>query len=167
MESMSTQADQTRQNIINWCQQDGISCVDEPANPQMTWGLQLSNALVVYMQPRFPDRIYFQSTINLADIHRILVNQTWDINQRNIMMFYLKKLVAQLNVLMNFVIPNEELTGFHTYIIHGHATISKADFLEKFLRIQAVHEIILNQLNIELGTALASSQNTNNTNTGR
>ena len=68
---------------------------------------------------------------------------------------------------MNFVIPNEELTGFHTYIIHGHATISKADFLEKFLRIQAVHEIILNQLNIELGTALASSQNTNNTNTGR
>ncbi len=117
--------------------------------------------------PRFPDRIYFQSTINLSNIHRTLVNQTWDVNRRNIMMFNLKKLIAQLDTMMNFVIPNEELTGFHTYTKHHHVTISKADFVERLLRIQSMHEIVLNQLNLELGVALASSRNTSNTNSGR
>lgn len=72
------------------------------------------------------------------------------------MMFNLKKLVAQLNVLMNFKLNNDELTGFHTYKIHHHSTISKADFIEKFFRIQSVHDIVLNQLNFELGVALQS-----------
>ena len=158
--------DHTKQNIIDWCQQDGIPCVEQPTNPQMIWGLSLGS-ITLYKQPRLPDRIYFQSTINLSNIHRTLVNQTWDNAQRNVMMFNLKKLVTQLDALLNFVNPNEELIGFHTFKIQGHATISKADFIEKFLRMQSIHEIVLNQLNLELGSALASSKNTGNTDTGR
>lgn len=158
--------DPARQSIVDWCQQDGISCVDQPANPQMAWGLTLGS-ITVYKQPQFPDRVYLQSTINLSNIHRTLVNQTWDNVQRNVMMFNLKKLVTQLGALLNFVNPNDELTGFHTFKIHGHPTISKADFIDDFLRMQAIHEIVLNQLNLELGSALSSSQNTSNADTGR
>ena len=81
-------------------------------------------------------------------------------------MFNLKKLVAQLDILMNFQLINDELTGFHTYKIHLHSTISKADFIEKYLRIQSVHDIVLNQLNIELGVAL-QSEHRNQEDTGR
>ncbi len=158
--------DPTRQNIIDWCQQDRIQCVEQPTNPQMVWGLSLGS-ISIYKQPRFPDRIYFQSTINLSNIHRTLVNQTWNNAQRNVMMFNLKKLVTQLDALLNFVNPNDELIGFHTFKIQGHTTISKADFIEKFLRMQSIHEIILNQLNLELGSALASSKNTGKIDTGR
>ena len=158
--------DTTRQNIIDWCQQDGILCVEQPTNSQMVWGLSLGS-ISLYKQPRFPDRIYFQSSINLSNIHRTLVNQTWDNAQRNVMMFNLKKLVTQLDALLNFVNPNDELIGFHTFKIQSHTTISKADFIEKFLRMQAIHEIVLNQLNLELGSALASSKNAGNNDTGR
>jgi|APSaa5957512535_1039671.scaffolds.fasta_scaffold33622_4 hypothetical protein len=164
---MSSQHDPIKQNIMDWCQQDGIRCVEAPANPQMVWGLIIHSQVTIYKITQHPDRIYFQSSINLAQVHRTLVNQTWDNNQRNMMMFNMKKLVGQLNVLLNFIHNNEELVTFHTYKIHCHETISKADFLEKYLRIQAVHEIMLNQLNIELGIALASSQNTGNVDTGR
>ena len=158
--------DSTRQNIIDWCQQDGIPCVEQPANPQMVWGLSLGS-ISIYKQPRFTDRIYFQSSINLSNIHRTLVNQTWDNAHRNVMMFNLKKLVTQLDALLNFINPNDELIGFHTFKIQCNSTILKADFIEKFLRMQAIHEIVLNQLNLELGSALASSENTGNTDTGR
>ena len=158
--------DSTRQNIIDWCQQDGIPCIEQPTNPQMVWGLSLGS-ITVYKQPPLPDRIYFQSSISLSNIHRTLVNQTWDIAQRNVMMFNLKKLVTQLDALLNFINLNDELIGFHTFKIQGHTTISKVDFIEKFLRMRAIHEIVLNQLNLELGSALASSQNTGNTDTGR
>jgi hypothetical protein len=167
---MSEKFNTVSQNIIDWCQQDGISCVHEPENLNMSWALQVGGTLVIYTTLQHSERIYFQSQINFAEIHRALVNQTWNNNQRNVMMFNLKKLVAQLDVLMNFQLINDELTGFHTYKIHDHATISKADFLEKYRRVQAVHEIVLNQLNLELGIALQknqSNQNLDKTNTGR
>lgn len=170
---MSAQSDPTRQNILDWCQEDNIqSMEDNPSgNAQFAWAINLgASGITVYKQSQFLDRIYFQSQINFSEIHRTLVNQTWNVNQRNSMMFNLKKLAAQYDVLMNFQLNNDELTGFHTYKIHYHSTISKSDFLEKFLRIQAIHEIVLNQLNIELGQALQSdraNQDSGNKDTGR
>lgn len=169
---MSAQPDPTRQNIIDWCQEDNIPSVsDDAVNPQFVWAIGVgATRISVYKIIQIPDRIYFQSQINFSEIHRTLVNQTWNVNQRNNMMHNLKKLVAQYDILMNFQLTNDELTGFHTYKIHHHPTISKADFLEKFLRVQAVHEVILNQLNIELGIALQSdqaNQNSGDVNTGR
>lgn len=167
---MSSQPDPIIQNIIDWCQEDNIrSVVDTTTNPRMIWAVNVGAGIIVYKQQQLLDRIYFQSQINFAEIHRTLVNQTWDVSQRNAMMFNLKKLAAQFDVLMNFQLTNDELTGFHTYKIHHDFTISKADFLEKFLRVQAVHDVILNQLNFELGHALQSSpnQNSGNANTGR
>ena len=168
---MSSQPDPIRQNVLDWCHEDDIRTANNTStNTQFSWAIGVGNPTIsVYKITQFPDRIYFQSQINFSEIHRTLVNQTWNTNQRNGMMFNLKKLVAGLDILMNFQLTNDELRGFHTYKIHHHSTISKADFLEKYLRVQAIHEVILNQLNIELGQSLQSSQNPNsdNANIGR
>lgn len=154
---MSNQPDPTMTNIINWCQEDNIQNTVGGIVERVGWSINIGNrGISVYKLTRFLDRIYFQSTINFSEIHRTLVNQTWNENQRGVMMFNLKKLVAQLDILMNFQLNNDELTGFHTYKIHHHSTISKAGFIETYLRIQSVHDIVLNQLNLELGVSLQS-----------
>jgi len=170
--NMSTQPDSIRQNIIDWCQDDNIQCVDTSAeNTQFAWSLRLGNtAITIYKQPHLPDRIFIQSQIVLSEIHRTLVNQTWDTNQRNNMMFNLKKLVVGYNINMDFQLRGDELLGFNTHKIHFNSTISKAGLLEKFIRVQSIHEVILNQLNIELGLALQSdrtNRNSNDVDTGR
>jgi len=168
---MSDQPDPVGQNIIDWCQEDNIQSSGGAETTQIVWSRHIgTRGISVYKLTRFSDRIYFQSTINFSEIHRTLVNQTWNESKRGVMMFNLKKLVAQLDILINFRLNNDELTGFHTYKIHYHSTISKADFIEKYLRIQSVHDIVLNQLNLELGEALQSerqNQDSGNRDTGR
>ncbi len=166
---MSTQSDSLAQNIIDWYQKDDIPCINESANnPKLTWILKVGKSIVIYKRPKFDDRIFIQSQIKLSAQHRTLVNQTWDANQRNNMMFNLKKLVAQYDVNMDFQMNSDELLGFNTSKTHFYSTISKADLFEKFFRVQNIHEVILNQLNIELGIALQSShKNQSSDNTGR
>lgn len=152
---MSRQEDVIKQNIINWCREDNIDCVDTSTdNPQFTWSLRLGGAsITVYKQPRFPDRIYIQSQIRLASEHQTLVNQAWQIQQKNNMMLNMKKLSVQYNVNMDFQTNEDNLLGFNTYKTHYHSSISKADFLEKFISLQEIHFVILNSLNMELGIA--------------
>ncbi len=166
---MSNQPDTIIQNIIDWCKEDKIVNSGGKEQPLIGWSINVGRqGISVYKLIKFPDRIYFQSTINFSEIHRTVVNQKWDEKKRGVMMFNLKKLVAQLNVLLDFQLNNDELTGFNTHKIHHHSTISKADFIEKYLRIQSVHDIILNQLNFEIGEALLSEKkNPDSSDTGQ
>ena len=81
------------------------------------------------------------------------------------MVLNMKKLSTQYNVNMDFQMNGDNLLGFNTFKIHYHSSISKADFLEKFIRIQGIHEIILNSLNIELGIATQIVQTNPNSGT--
>ena len=163
---MSENQDPVRQNIIDWCQTDNIPCVETSQNnPNFTWSFSLGpTAITIYKQPQLTDRIYIQSQIGLSPEHQTLVNQTWQIPQKNTMMINLKKLAAQYNINMDFRMNGNDLLGFNTFTIHFHSSISKADFLEKFIKLQGIHDIILNSLNVELGIATQMTQT--NTNSG-
>ena len=157
---MSEQPDPVMTNIINWCQEDHIPCENQSSQrPNVLWVLKIGNlAITVYKLPQLPDRIYVQSGISLNDNHRTLVNQTWEVAQKNDMMLKLKMLATQYDANMNFVVNDNNLNSFSTYKIHYHSTISKADFLSLFMRIQNIHEIVWNQLNSSLGLATQQLQ---------
>jgi len=170
---MTTQPDPVKQDIIDWCTEDNIHCVVASDVPSVTWLLslgQVGNSITVFKSTTYDDRIYFQSQIGFSDAHRTLVNQTWNAQQRNTMMFNLKKLAVQYDVNLNFQPNGDEIVGIKTFKIHFHSTISKSELLEKHIRMESVHIILLNQLNIELGLAIQESranENSGNTNTGR
>jgi len=42
--------------------------------------------------------------------------------------------------------------------IHFHTTISKSELLEKFVRMEQIHAVLLNQLNMELGISLQQNR---------
>lgn len=86
------------------------------------------------------------------------------------MMFNLRKLAIQYDANMNFQLNGDELIGINTFKIHFNSLITKSEFLEKYLRMESIHDILLNQLNIELGVALQNdktNQNSKNMDTGR
>jgi len=150
---MTNQPDPAMTNIINWCKEDNIPCEDSSAKlPNVLWSLKIGTLSVsAYKLQQTPDRIYVQSGIVLNPNHQTLVNQTWKQPKRNDMMMKLKMLSAQYDVNLNFRMNDENLTGFATFKIHFHTTISKTDFLTLFLRVSSIHEIFLNQLNLSLG----------------
>ena len=166
---MSNQNDPVKQNIIDWCKADNIPCEDNSAtSPKSLWALKIGNyAVTIHKPSNSLDRIYIQSGISLNPDHRTMVNQTWQPEQKNDMMMKLKMLATQYDVNLNFGMDNNDLISFSTYKIHFHTSISKADFLSLFIKIQTVHEIFLNQLNLALGIAtqqLQASQDAGSTN---
>ena len=167
---MSNQPDPVKQNIIDYCQEDNIPCADPPNVPNSSWLVllgQVGNQITVYKSTRYDDRIYFQSQIGFSEVHRTLVNQTWNAQQRNNMMFNLKKLAVQYDVNLNFQMNGDEIVGIKTFKIHFHSAISKSELLEKHMRLESVHIIFLNQLNIELGIAIQQNRANENSDTGR
>jgi len=167
---MSNQPDPMKQNIIDWCAKDNIPCVVPPNVPKTSWLLtlgQVGNQITVYKSTMYDDRIYFQSQIGFSEVHRKLVNQTWNAQQRNTMMFNLKKLSVQYDVNLNFQMNGDEIVGIKTFKIHFHSTISKSELLEKHMRLESVHIILLNQLNIELGIAIQQNRANEKSDTGR
>ena len=172
-DSMSTQPDPVKQNIVDWCQEDDIACVIAHDVPNFAWVLQLGrvgHTITIYKTTQHDDRIYIQSQISFGVTHRTLVNQTWNAQQRNNMTFNIRKLAVQYDCNLNFQLNGDEVIGINTFKIHFHATISKSELLEKHVRMESIHLILLNQLNIELGIALQNdrtNQNQDNANTGR
>jgi len=160
--SMSShQSDITKENIINWCKEDNIPCNDESSlNPQFTWSLTIGDpAIIVYKQPHLPDRIYIQSQIKIAPEHQTLIKDTWNVPKRNTFVVKLQSMAANLDVNMNFKFDKDGImTSISSFKVHFHSTISKADFLQLFLRVQGIHRVLLNQLIIELGLELQQEQ---------
>lgn len=66
--------DKSRQNIIDWCKEDNIPCIDVTAqNPQFAWTLTLGNTghrITIYKNKQHNDRIYIQSQIAWSETHR-------------------------------------------------------------------------------------------------
>ena len=167
---MSNQSDPVKQNIIDWCAEDNMPCADPPNVPNSSWLLllgQVGNQITVYKSTMYNDRIYFQSQIGFSEVHRKLVNQTWNAQQRNNMMFNLKKLAVQYDVNLNFQMNGDEIVGIKTFKIYFHSAISKSELLEKHMRLESVHIVLLNQLNIELGIAIQQNRTNENSDTGR
>lgn len=170
---MTEKPDPVIQNIIDWCQEDNITCVLAPDAHSFTWVLTLGRVgqnIIIYKQPHLLDRIYLQSQINFSEIHRTLVNQTWTAQQRNSMTHNLKKLAVEYDCNMTFQQNGDEIIGINTNKIHFHTTITKSELLEKYIRMESIHGVILNQLNIELGIAVQRSrqdESSGNSDTGR
>jgi len=139
MSMSSQQPDITKENIMNWCNDDNIQCVDEStSNPQFTWSLAIGNpAIIVYKQPHLPDRIFIQSQITISPEHQTLIRETWNVPKRNGFAVKLQSLGVQLDINMNFGFDRDGImTSISSFKVHFHSTISKADFLKLFLRVQ-------------------------------
>ena len=75
--SMSAKSFPEKDNIIQWCKDDGLSCDDISAkNPTFAWCLELgSPKVIIYKLSTLPDRIYFQTNTGLAPEHVKLLDE--------------------------------------------------------------------------------------------
>ena len=156
---MSNQPDPTRQNIIDWCNADNIPCVDATQNPNMDWCLMLNKRkIAVFRITRFPDRIYFQSGIDIAPQHQTLIAENNQI--RNDILLQIPSLIIQLDHDPRITQANNTISSVNISTTHFHTTISKADFLSIVSRLMNVQQLVLNQLSVPLQTTLAQLQQT-------
>jgi len=151
--SMSDQTDPVKQNIIDWCKEDNLKCVDESSdNPKHVFALSVFDSVSIYKQSHLPDRIYIQSQYPITEENKELMNKKPEI-AKNIKT-NLPKLASQYDVHVNFGEEKNILTRISIYKIHFHSTISKADFLRLFLRVHQVSNSIITQVSGELGLIL-------------
>lgn len=167
---MLAQPDPLIQDIQNWCQEDVIPCTVLQNPPEaLAWSVTLGQSghqISVYKTSKFDDRIFFQSGITFNEQHRTLVNQTWTALQRDNMSSNLRKTAVMFGASLDFRLNNDEVLGINTFKIHHDSTMSKADFIETFLRVESIHLVMLSELNIQLNVAM-QQPNQDNTNTGR
>ena len=149
--------DPSKNNIKGWCKSDKLKCVDERLNnPNFAWTLLISDQVMIYKQRNYPDRIYIQSQINIALEHQALIESNLEI--KNNLLLNLPATAASLDIHLNFQNIEGKITGLSIVQIHFAATISKADMLRNFMRVQQIHRTVLNQLRNELGLELQQAQ---------
>ncbi|MCH7967095.1 MAG: DUF2299 family protein [Thaumarchaeota archaeon] len=154
---MSENVDPVKQNIIDWCNEDGIQVLDQSdANPQFAWSVLLTKKVMVYKQPNLLDRIYVQSQIDVSPKHQTLIRNNQQI--RNNLLLQLPAMASQNDINLTFRINNDVIEGISLFKINFHSTISKADFLRLFLRVEQIHSSVLNQLRTTLGLDLQQEQ---------
>lgn len=149
-----------RDNILKWCKEDKIPCVAIPDNPTITFGFKIGNSSIyLYKSPQFADRIFIESVINIAPEHEKLINETWDMGKKNAMIIDIKGMAVQLDFNIMFGTKDKDkITMVKSNKIHFHTSINKADFLEKFLRVGNIHDVVLNRLSIALQTEVQNIQ---------
>lgn len=159
MNNMSAQPDPVRQNIIDWCNEDNIDCVESTTNQNMAWNLMINTGRVAVFRPtRFSDRIYFQSGINIAPQHQTLIANNGDI--RNKILLQIPSLIIQLDHDPRVFQTDTTITRLNITKIHFHTTISKAMLLSMSNRLLNVHQLVLNQLSVPLQTTMAQLEQT-------
>ena len=156
---MSENQDVVKQNIINWCNEDRIEFVDESSrNPNFSWLVAVGKPQILfYKQPNLQDRIYAQSQIVVSPEHQTMI-EGWNATKRNSMILKLQTLATQFDINMNFQLEGNKITTIGSFKVHFHSTIKKSDFLSLLLRVQTIHNNLLNQLRLSLGLELQQLQ---------
>ena len=154
---MSNQTDPVKQNIMDWCNADGITFEDESSKyPNMDWSLMIRKRVAVDKQKRFSDRIYFHAGFNFAPEHKTLIQSN---NQlRNEIILQIPLLLSQMDVTSKIEGTGNDITGISLSKVHFHSSIKKADFLSLYTRVHQVFQALLNQLGIKLKVTLQQLQ---------
>ena len=148
-----------KDNIIQWCKDDGLSCNDISAkNSNLVWCLEIGKpSVLLYKILNLQDRIYFQTNTVLAPEHVKLLNE--NASKKGNIVLKIQTIIVQLEANPNFLNNSEKkLERISINKIHFHSSINKADFLEKLVRIQNIQNCILNHLNVELGMGMQAQQ---------
>jgi len=155
---MSNQPDPVIQNVIDWCKEDNIDCVDDSSkNTTLSWLLTINKNVIIYKQPEQPDRIYIQSQINISKNHQEMITK-WNQTKKNDLILKLQTLVAQFDANIQIIQEETTITKIVLSKVRFHSTISKAEFLELYVRTDTIHGTILNHLRHSLGLELQQSQ---------
>ena len=149
--------DTTKDNIIKYCKEDNIPCVDSSSkNPQFVWSLDV-NGLTVYAKPEFPQRIFIQSQIMFGDLEKT-VNE-WNEAKKNNFTIELRTFALLHNINLDLIKDSKgKITGILLYKVHYHSSISKSDFVPLQLRVRNIQEILLFRLGALLGTEVKKLQ---------
>ena len=141
---------------MGWCKADKIDCADESSrNTHFSWALLINKQVMIYKQPHLPDRIYIQSQIRLSTQHEAMLDSKPELKSN--LMYNLTITATSLDMGLNFQITDKKLKGINLSKIHFGSTISKADLLRLYMRVQQVHLTVLNQLNNTLGMEFQQS----------
>ncbi len=155
---MDKHAEVTKNKIIEWCKTDGISCkeIQPKEGSQMIFELQIGTPpVIVYIQQKYPDRIYFQQDINIGKDLETLVNEKWEKSKKINLVLTLQINSATFNI-RNQILGGERITGLRQFLFHANSSFEKHDFLSNFSRVQEIHMVTMNILSVSLGAEMNS-----------
>ena len=147
-----SESDPVKQNIIDWCKEDGISC-KILENPDFHFSIAVSN-VQVYCQKKYPDRLYFQQVLNFDEKQKELYVGLNEQKKSNLIQ---NLSVNSINFDYHQSLLNEDegkvLTGVMLYKF-GSTDLTKNEFLKLFLRVQQIgnytNSLLGNAFSVEL-----------------
>ncbi len=153
--------DATKQNIIDWCNQDKIVVkVQElkPDDPVLNFSIA-SGKIAIYNQKRFPDRTYLQCDIGFAP-EQITMMQSWDNTKRTNFVSSLTKNAIEFDYQSEFLLDGNNIKGvrIHKFLV---GDFTKSDFIHTLVRLQNILGYTFNILNLTMGTELSLQQQQN------
>ena len=149
--------DTTKDNIIKYCKEDNIPCVDSSSrNPPLVWSLDV-NGLTVYAITEFPQRIFIQLQIMFEELEKTI--NEWDEAKKNNFTIELRTFALLHNINLDLIKDSKgRITGILLYKVYYHSSISKSNFVPLQLRVRNIQEILLFRLGALLGTEVKKLQ---------
>jgi len=154
---MSNQPDTTKQNIIDWCKEDGILIEDNSSKfPNYEWLLLVDKNKIVFKTKRHPNRIFIQSSITITNNHQKIIAD--DQKMKFNMILQIPTMILQMGATCSIEQNDTTITKVSVSKIHFHSSMKKADFLANLFKVQDIHQNLLNQLSVKLQTTAKQLQ---------
>jgi len=146
--------------VVGWLTEDNIPFKDKSSDADQNvfeWLLHVDNLnTAIYTMKKFPDRIYIQHDVRLSDKHRELVNKKWEKPKLTSLLLGLTTNLTTFNTRYQILLVNQEFIGVRIYALQ--IDLNKNDFLNEYLRITEIFNVVLNQLSASLGIEVQKLQ---------
>jgi len=158
--SMSNQTNSVKQNIIDWCNEEKIQCVDSGnANQQFIWYVDIDvNHIIFHQMVNYPDRITIQAQIDIPKEKQGCIEN--DKNKKSDLLLKLETLATIFRVSVKFIENDEHiLIRVRPFKPHYSSTMTKVEFLEYMERMSNIKSTLENHLFIAIGNEFQLQQN--------
>ena len=158
--SVSNQTNSVKQNIIDWCNEENIQCVDSGnANQQFIWSLRIDvEHIIFYQMVNYQDRIIIQAQIDIPKEKQGCIEN--DKNKKSELLLKLETLATMFHVSIKFIENDEHiLIKVRPFKPHYSSTMTKVEFLEYRERMSNIKSTLENHLFIVIGNEFKLQQN--------
>ena len=158
MEINKIKVNQNKQKVLTWFEEANISHtvadLEKLGRNDLLFSITAgSPSTVIYTMTTHPDRIILQSEVEFSEEHKEMIVK---MNEQDHAKFVvnLQTLLTTLNVRHRLILKDNKIEKIRIHLFVHDDIMSKDVFLQDFIRVQEITEVLLNQINISLGLAV-------------
>lgn len=166
-ESNKVRINQTKNKITSWLEDVGVkyevSKLEEKELSDLLEFIILANIrdrkYSIYTMKKFPDRVIIQGEISLIEEHR-KITRDMDNAKYNTFIINLQDKLTSYDVRYEFVTEGKQVNIIKIHQFIHYDVLDKDRFLQTYVRVQEVSNIIINLVSFGLGVATPSPTST-------